>query len=89
MRNADLPNDEPMLARLAWPDGMAVVVGPLDFGGIKGVVDWSFNPRIPGDCHTPPSTMLREYGCNMVPVRRGLEASLHHQRWLVPAGGKH
>jgi hypothetical protein len=70
-----LPNDEPLIRELAFPQGMRVFVGPAP--GRCGTVNW--NSEAP---------MLRDYP-NSVPVLMcGLAGRTHwfNKRWLAPLG---
>ena len=83
-KTAKLPNDEPRFARVAWPDGMRVLVGPLDYGGMVGVIDWSADVKQPAGRYFPSQSMTEMYGPNLVPVRHGFTVTFHHQRWILP-----
>jgi hypothetical protein len=76
-----LPNDEPLIRELAFPDGMEVIVGPLP--GRLGSVNWKAETKSPSG-----GDMLRDYP-NSVPVRmRGLCGRTHwfNKRWIAPRG---
>lgn len=67
---------------MTWLDGMAVIVGPMTYGGICGVVDWSAVRPFPATRDCPAGTMLDFYGPELVPVRHGLTVCFHNQRWI-------
>jgi len=78
-----LPNDEPVMPRLAFPTGQPVLVGPLDYGGTQGVVDWNADTLMPRGRYFAAQRMTDIYP-STVPVRiRSTIAFIHH-RWLLP-----
>jgi len=77
-----LPNDEVLIPQLAFPTGQRVLVGPLDYGGLTGVVDWNADRPIKGGRYMPEERMTDSYP-NTVPVRIRLSLVFINTRWLM------
>lgn len=77
-----LPNDEPLIPRLAFPTGQRVLVGPLDYGGMNGVVDWAADTPMPGGRYMPEERMTESYP-GTVPVRIQATTAFISTRWLL------
>lgn len=78
-----LPNDERVMTRLAFPTGQPVLVGPLDYGGMKGVVDWTADTLMPGGRYMLSRRMTEIYP-STVPVRIQSTVAFINHRWLLP-----
>ncbi len=77
-----LPNDEPVILQLAFPTGQRVLVGPLDYGGLHGVVDWAADTPMPGSRDMPEERMTEIYSAT-VPVRIRHTLAFISTRWLL------
>lgn len=78
---ATFPNDDPVIPQLAYPTGQRVLIGPLDYGGREGVVDWSLDKPSPARRFCPPMRMTESYP-RTVPIRTGYAVEFHNCRWI-------
>lgn len=79
--NPIFPNDQPVIPQLAFPSGQRVLIGPMDYGGMSGVVDWSLDQPLPAGRHMPAMRMTESYP-GTVPVRVQHSIAFTHHRWL-------